>query len=88
MPRRLLRKLSPSTPETLENELSYLWGKGYVSISFDDLANHLTHGAPLPARPVIISFDDVWESQYHYALPILAKYGFRATFSYGSALSD
>jgi len=69
-----------ATPETLENELSYLWEKGYVSISFDDLANHLTYGTPLPARPVIISFDDVWESQYHYALPLLAKYSFRATF--------
>jgi peptidoglycan/xylan/chitin deacetylase (PgdA/CDA1 family) len=69
-----------ATPETLERELSYLREKGYVSISFDDLANHLTFGTPLPARPVILSFDDDWESQYLYALPLLAKYSFTATF--------
>ena len=69
-----------ATPETLERELSYLREKGYVSISFDDLANHLTFGTPLPTRPVILSFDDVWESQYLYALPLLEKYSFSATF--------
>ncbi len=69
-----------ATPGTLERELSYLRENGYVSISFDDLANHFTFGTPLPARPVILSFDDVWESQYIYAFPLLAKYSFRATF--------
>ena len=29
---------------------------------------------------MIISFDDDWEGQYTYALPLLKKYGFTATF--------
>jgi peptidoglycan/xylan/chitin deacetylase (PgdA/CDA1 family) len=69
-----------ATPVTLETELSWLKANGFSSITFDDLARHLTQGASLPAKPVIISFDDDWESQYSYALPLLKKYGFTATF--------
>ncbi len=68
------------TPETLEAELKFLKGKGYVSIGFDDLADHLATGRPLPEPCVIISFDDGWESEYKSAFPVLKKYGFRATF--------
>ena len=69
-----------ATPEALEQELAWLRDNGFVSVSFDDLANHITSGAPLPLKPVIISFDDDWESQYRYGLPLLKRYGFSATF--------
>jgi peptidoglycan/xylan/chitin deacetylase (PgdA/CDA1 family) len=69
-----------ATPATLEGELSWLKTNGFSSITFDDLARHLAHGDALPAKPVILSFDDDWESQYTYGLPLLKKYGFTATF--------
>jgi peptidoglycan/xylan/chitin deacetylase (PgdA/CDA1 family) len=69
-----------ATPQALEAELSWLRDKGYTSVSFDALEANVSRGAPLPPRPVIISFDDVWQSQYANALPLLHKYGFRATF--------
>jgi peptidoglycan/xylan/chitin deacetylase (PgdA/CDA1 family) len=69
-----------TTPDTLETELAYLRGAGYTSVSFADLARSLILGSPLPPKPVIISFDDGWESQYTYALPLLKKYSFMATF--------
>jgi peptidoglycan/xylan/chitin deacetylase (PgdA/CDA1 family) len=69
-----------ATPETLENELAYLKDNGYTSVSFADLTRNLTTGAALPPRPVIISFDDDWQTQYTYAFPLLKKYGFTATF--------
>ena len=69
-----------ATPETLEQELAYLRDGGYASVTFDDLVNHITKNTPLPPRPVILSFDDDWESQYTYGLPLLQKYGFTATF--------
>lgn len=69
-----------ATPETLESELSYLRENGYSSVTFDALAAHISKGAPLPARPVIISFDDDWQSQYVNAVPLLRKNGFTATF--------
>ena len=69
-----------ATPETLESELSWLRENGYSSVTFDALAAHVSRGAPLPDRPVIISFDDDWKSQYVNAVPLLRRYGFTATF--------
>ncbi len=69
-----------ATPETLEAELSWLRENGYTSVTFDALTASITGGAPLPAHPVIISFDDDWQSQYDNAVPLLRKYGFTATF--------
>ena len=69
-----------ATPKALEAELAWLRDNSYTSVSFEALEAHLTRGAPLPARPVIISFDDVWQSQYVTAAPLLRKYGFTATF--------
>ncbi len=69
-----------ATPETLEEELAYLRDHGYTSITLDDLVDAITKDHPLPPRPVVLSFDDDWESQYTDALPLLQKYGFTATF--------
>jgi peptidoglycan/xylan/chitin deacetylase (PgdA/CDA1 family) len=69
-----------ATPDTLEKELAYLKDNGYTSVTFDDLESCLRRGTALPARPVIISFDDNWQSQFDYAFPLLKKYGFTATF--------
>ena len=48
-------------------------------ISLDDLLGALD-GNPLPANPVMITFDDGYASNYHTALPILASLGVPATF--------
>lgn len=69
-----------ATPETLESELAWLRENSYTSVTFDALTAHITSDAPLPSRPVIISFDDDWQSQYDNAVPLLRKYGFTATF--------
>ena len=69
-----------ATPQTLDEELAWLKQSDYVTISPDDLVSHITAGTALPPKPIIISFDDDWENQYRYALPLLKKYGFTATF--------
>ena len=68
------------TPEVFDAEMSYLGSAGYHVIRFSDLENFLKGGAPLPARAVIITFDDGWRDQFEYALPILEKYHYPATF--------
>ncbi|HVH78868.1 MAG TPA: polysaccharide deacetylase family protein, partial [Stellaceae bacterium] len=68
------------TPDLFEQQLGYLRDNGYQSISFDDLADSLELGLPLPQRPVILSFDDGWENQHQYGFPLLQKYGFTGTF--------
>jgi len=69
-----------TTPEALDQEFAYLKAGGYESIGFEDLENRLKSGKALPRKPVIICFDDGPETQYVYALPLLKKYSFIATF--------
>jgi peptidoglycan/xylan/chitin deacetylase (PgdA/CDA1 family) len=66
-------------PNVFEVQVDYLRRKGYQSIGFEDLANSLLTGHPLPHRPVIISFDDGYLNTYTTAYPILKKAGFTAT---------
>lgn len=68
------------TPQQFEQQLAYLRDNGYASITARDLHSHHTTGTPLPAKPVMITFDDGWKNQYEQALPLLRKYGFTATF--------
>jgi peptidoglycan/xylan/chitin deacetylase (PgdA/CDA1 family) len=68
------------SPEEFDKQLKYLQDNGFHTISFDDLADSLEKGKPLPLRPAIISFDDGWENQFEYGFPILQKYHDTATF--------
>ena len=76
---RYRRDLSVS-PALFEQHLAYLQAEGYLSITLYDLLYHLTQGAPLPERPVIITFDDGYRDNYTNAFPLLQQYGFDATF--------
>lgn len=67
-------------PDIFDDQLAYLRDNGFVPITLDELMAHLTSNAPLPARPVILTFDDGWENQFRYAFPILQKYGYIGTF--------
>ncbi|MBV9080968.1 MAG: polysaccharide deacetylase family protein, partial [Elusimicrobia bacterium] len=46
---------------------------------FKDLYSHWDKGTPLPAKPVLITFDDGYQNNYTEAFPILRDFGFRAT---------
>lgn len=72
-------KIFITTPTAFEEQMKYLHDHGYNVISIDDLMKAF-NGAPLPDKPVIITFDDGFNSQYTYALPILEKYRDTATF--------
>lgn len=68
------------TPEIFDAQMHYLKDAGYQVVQFSDLENNLASGAPLPAHPVILSFDDGWSDQFKYAFPILQKYHYPTTF--------
>lgn len=68
------------TPQLLEQELLYLNANGYHAVSFADINRYFDDGIPLPAKPVILTFDDGWKNQYEHALPVLLKYNTKATF--------
>ena len=73
------RDLSVS-PANFEAQLRYLIENGYQPITLRDLIMHIQVGQPLPAKPVILTFDDGFKDQYTNAYPLLKRYGFGATF--------
>ena len=67
------------SPEQFEAQIRALSEAGYTGVSFDELQAYVLRGAPLPEKPVVITFDDGYESNYTLAYPILQKYGMKAT---------
>jgi peptidoglycan/xylan/chitin deacetylase (PgdA/CDA1 family) len=68
------------TPELFESELTELESRGFTTVTFKDLDAYLSNGQPLPARAIILSFDDGWRNQYTYAYPLLKKHRMKGTF--------
>jgi peptidoglycan/xylan/chitin deacetylase (PgdA/CDA1 family) len=67
-------------PATFRRELDTLERDGYRTISPDELVAHLTTGARLPAKPVLLTFDDGVDDHYRVVLPELRRRGMKATF--------
>lgn len=68
------------TVAMFESHMKYLADKGYTTITFADLVENQVNGKPLPEKPIVLTFDDGWKSQYELAVPILEKYKFTGTF--------
>ena len=60
-------------------EMRYLHEQGYVTLSAEEVVDYLRGGEPPGKNIVAIQFDDGWKSG-QLALPVLDKYGFKATF--------
>jgi peptidoglycan/xylan/chitin deacetylase (PgdA/CDA1 family) len=67
-------------PAAFRAQLDALRAGGYSTISPDQHLAHLTTGAPLPPKPVLLSFDDSQGSQITTGAPELAKRSMQATF--------
>jgi peptidoglycan/xylan/chitin deacetylase (PgdA/CDA1 family) len=67
------------TPGTFRNQMAVLKGNGYNTIFCKDLIDYVYLGRELPENPVLITFDDGYESVYKYAYPVLKEFGMKAT---------
>jgi peptidoglycan/xylan/chitin deacetylase (PgdA/CDA1 family) len=66
-------------PADFERQLSFLRDNGFTGLTFGDLCTRLRSGAALPAKPVVVTFDDGYADMHSEALPLLSAYGFPAT---------
>ncbi len=64
------------SPVKFEEQMALLHNWGYTTITLDLLLKAIYEGADLPARPLLISFDDGHSNVYDTAFPIMQKYGF------------
>lgn len=67
-------------PEKLAAQLDGMKDAGYTAISPQQYRDHLFTGVQLPAKPVILSFDDGKDNQISQALPALTQRGMTGTF--------
>ena len=51
---------------------------GFHAVTLQQLWRHWQQGTLLPAKPVVVSFDNGYQSQYTNALPVLRKLGWKA----------
>ena len=65
--------------KTFSAHMSYLAKNGYNTISMDQLNSHIRNKASLPSKPVVITFDDGYVSNYTLAYPILKANKQKAT---------
>lgn len=69
------------SPEELEADLDWLLREGYEPITVQQLIDWTDGAGELPARPVMLTFDDGYESFYEYAFPLLRAKGCKAVYS-------
>ncbi|MFD2570958.1 polysaccharide deacetylase family protein [Spirosoma soli] len=63
-----------------KEQMQMLADSGYHTILPDQLYAYLATGAPLPPKPIMLTFDDGDLDQYTVAMPELEKHGFKGTF--------
>src|SRR5262245_56665266 len=61
-------------PRQLAEELDYFQRVGYTTSTLDELTAALREGAALPAKPLILTFDDGYIDFYTTAFPLLKRY--------------
>ncbi len=77
------------TTDALRRDLDWLRDHGYTTILPRELAaGRCDDGSPLPEKPVLLTFDDGYASNYTLAYPILQEYGAKAAISLITARID
>jgi peptidoglycan/xylan/chitin deacetylase (PgdA/CDA1 family) len=72
------RDLSVS-PELFAAQLDRLLAEGYTAVNLYQVIDALQRGAPLPEKPVVITFDDGYRDNYENAFPLLHARNMPAT---------
>lgn len=66
-------------PNKFKSHLQWLKDNNYVTLTLNQLHDHLTNNTPVPKNSVVITLDDGYIDNYINALPIINEFGFNAT---------
>lgn len=66
------------TVDTFRSHMEALYQAGYTAITYEDMNRFVLDGAPLPDKPVIITFDDGYANNLTLGAPVLQSYGYCA----------
>lgn len=65
------------SPKQLNDQLEYLNSHNYHTVTLDDVTSALDGKTILPPNPVVLTFDDGYQSFYDNAYPLLKKYNMK-----------
>ena len=68
------------TPVAFAAQMKALSDSGYSTILPDQLYEYLVHDGVLPAKPVMLTFDDTDEEQYSIGKTEMNKFGFKGVY--------
>lgn len=68
-----------NTPESFEENIKVFIENGYTIISLSELNDIVDGKMEPPKKPIVITFDDGYYSNYEYIYPILQKYNVKAS---------
>lgn len=69
------------TRSEFADQMQALADAGYVAVTQQEVWDAWHRGAPLPRRPVVVSIDDGYRSNYLYARPVLRRLGWPAVLN-------
>jgi len=65
--------------EVFRSQIEAIRRGGFHVVTLAELRDHLERGAPLPKKPLVLTFDDNGHGIFDNAFPLLRQYGFHAT---------
>jgi peptidoglycan/xylan/chitin deacetylase (PgdA/CDA1 family) len=76
------------TRPDFHHQMDWLDEHGYEAVTLETVEDAWYRGGSLPAKPVVISFDDGYRPQFTYALPELRKHGWPGVLNLKAEGSD
>jgi peptidoglycan/xylan/chitin deacetylase (PgdA/CDA1 family) len=76
------------TPADFAAQIDWLVNNGYHAVFPSELYAALTQGAPLPTKPIVLTFDDGYRDFYDQAWPVLKQAGMKSSSAVITAYAD
>jgi peptidoglycan/xylan/chitin deacetylase (PgdA/CDA1 family) len=76
------------TRPDFHRQMDWLEAHGYQAVTLEQVEAAWYHGATLPPKPIVLSFDDGYRPQFTYALPELRRHGWAGLLNLKAEGSD
>lgn len=64
-----------------EAEMAWLHDQGYQAVTLDEMMNAFFHHGTLPAKPIVVTFDNGYVPQATFAPSVMSRYGWPAVLN-------